>query len=103
MNLTNNEKIMANSFGICNLLKASAMSFIGVMYEKSTIDVILMTSRAIRSSANNTPCNVIFSPKGKVYNTSPGCMNGWNIAMKNPKGKIKSTLINASFIDIPLK
>ena len=40
MNLTKSENIIANSFGICNLLKASAISFIGVIYENKTIDVI---------------------------------------------------------------
>lgn len=69
MNLTKSENIIANSFGICNLLKASAISFIGVMYENKTIDVILITNLANNSSANCIPCNVIFIPKGNVYNT----------------------------------
>ena len=76
MNLTNNEKIIANSFGMCNLLKASAISFIGVMYENNTIEVTLTVNLAINNSANNRPCKVMLIPKGNVYKTSPGWING---------------------------
>ena len=58
-----------NSWGTCKRLKASAISFIGVIYEKRTIEVILTINLANNSSAKIIPSNVMFIPKGNEYIT----------------------------------